>query len=108
MRFRIFVSSVQKESAAELVIRFLDRIEERRRLEKLLGSASGKFCCLYGRRRCGKTRLLEECLKGRADVFYYVADRSDRAAQISRFLQEATALNPAFGAVSVDWCENGC
>ena len=38
------------------MIRFLDRTEERRRLEKLLGSASGKFCCLYGRRRCGKTR----------------------------------------------------
>ena len=87
----------------KLVIRFLDRMEERRRLEKLLGSASGKFCCLYGRRRCGKTRLLEECLKGRANVFYYVADRSDRAAQISRFQQEATALNPAFGAAE---CRN--
>ena len=85
------------------MIRFLDRMEERRRLEKLLGSASGKFCCLYGRRRCGTTRLLEECLKGRANVFYYVADRSDRAAQISRFLQEATALNPAFGAAE---CRN--
>ena len=86
--------SVIKE---RVVFRFLDRIEERMRLEKLLSSSSGRFCCLYGRRRCGKTRLLEECLKNRSDVLYYVADRTDRAAQISRFLKEAAVLNPAFG-----------
>ena len=85
-------------------MQFLDRIEERRRIDRLLDSLSGRCCCLYGRRRCGKTRLLQECLAGRSDVLYHVADRSSRAAQIARFLKEAEILNPAFRAASCrDW-----
>ena len=68
------------------MIPFLDRIEERKRLVSLLDSAEGSFCCLYGRRRCGKTRLLDECLKDRENVLNYVADKSDRSAQIARFI----------------------
>ena len=83
---------------------FLDRTEERRRIDRLLDSREGMFGCLYGRRRCGKTRLLRECAEGRANVLFYVADRSDRSAQIARFLKEAEALNPAFGtATGRDW-----
>lgn len=82
---------------------FLDRTEERKRIIRLLDSPEGKFCCLYGRRRCGKTRLLQECTRDRADVLYYVADKSDRAAQIARFLKEAETLNPVFGTAA---CRN--
>ena len=85
-------------------MRFLDRIEERKRIETLLNDSSGGLCCIYGRRRCGKTRLLRECVKGRSNVLYYVADRSDRSAQIARFLKEATTINSAFSAASGrDW-----
>lgn len=85
-------------------MRFLDRIEERKRIEALLNGSSGALGCVYGRRRCGKTRLLRECVQGRPNVLYYVADRSDRSAQVARFLKEAVALNPAFRSVSGrDW-----
>ena len=86
------------------MIPFLDRIEEKKRINRLLDGEDGAFCCLYGRRRCGKTRLLCECVRGRQNVFYYVADKSVRAAQLARFIDEAAKINPAFGsAVGRDW-----
>ena len=86
------------------MIPFLDRIEERERITSLMDGAEGAFCCLYGRRRCGKTRLLGECLKNRGNVLNYVADKSDRSAQIARFLNEAQAIHPAFRSLSnPDW-----
>ena len=41
---------------------FFDRIEERVRLERFLSSGDGSMACLYGRRRIGKSRLLDEVL----------------------------------------------
>lgn len=41
-------------------MRFLDRIEECSRLKRLLQSETGALAGLYGRRRCGKARLLHE------------------------------------------------
>lgn len=59
---------------------FLDRREERARLTDFLLRAEGGMACLYGRRRIGKSRLLEEVLKGRADVISYCAFSSPKAA----------------------------
>lgn len=86
------------------MIPFLDRKDDHRRINALFDRDDGAFACLYGRRRCGKTRLLRECTKGRTNVLYYVADRSERPAQIARFVMEASALHPAFaGASGTDW-----
>ncbi|MFZ1986940.1 MAG: ATP-binding protein [Desulfatitalea sp.] len=82
---------------------FLDRENERLRLAKAFSSAEGTFCCLYGRRRCGKSRLLQESLPKRRSV-YFMADerepniqRSALAATIARYL-------PGFDAVRYpDW-----
>ena len=41
---------------------FMDRTEETRRLKRAFASRDGAFCCLHGRRRCGKSRLLQETL----------------------------------------------
>ena len=41
---------------------FLNRTEEKARLDALLDSPRGEFACVYGRRRCGKTRLLREVI----------------------------------------------
>ena len=85
-------------------MQFLDRIDERKRLTEFLDSADGGFACLYGRRRCGKTRLLEECLVGRDNAFYYLADRTERSAQISRFVREIAKKYPAMlAADGRDW-----
>ena len=58
---------------------FLDRVDERKRLERFLRQPEGAMECLCGRRRIGKSRLLEEVLAGCADVAAYCADRSEAA-----------------------------
>jgi len=83
---------------------FLDRIDERRRLEKFLSQSEGGTACLYGRRRIGKSRLLEEVLSGRADVVSYCADRSESALQRSRMAEDMAQFLPGFADVSYgDW-----
>lgn len=85
-------------------MRFLDREEELNRLDKLFDSDEGSLACLYGRRRCGKTHLLRESTGNRTNVFYHLADKSDKPAQIARFVGEVSAQIPAFRAVSAaDW-----
>ena len=83
-------------------MKFLDRVEERARLWKLLNGADGAFACLYGRRRCGKTRLLHECVAGLPNTIYYLADRSERPAQLARFVKEASRVLPAMAAAACD------
>ena len=83
---------------------FLDRVEERQRLDRLFDAPDGALACLYGRRRCGKTRLLRECVRTRRNVFYHLADKSERTAQMSRFIHETSAQMPAFRAATPgDW-----
>lgn len=71
---------------------FLDRGPERRRLRRAFAAPRASFSVLYGRRRCGKSRLLLESMPARRTV-YYVADmresilqRADVASQIARLL----------------------
>ena len=47
---------------------FFDRTDESDRLRRFLALKEGALACLYGRRRIGKSRLLEEVLKGRTDM----------------------------------------
>lgn len=59
---------------------FLDREKETARLRRAVGSAEGTFCCVYGRRRCGKSRLLQEALPAERTA-YYVADEREAVLQ---------------------------
>ncbi|HEX4953577.1 MAG TPA: ATP-binding protein [Thermoanaerobaculia bacterium] len=71
---------------------FLDRQEEAERLLGLLRRAEGSLGVLYGRRRCGKSRLLREVLPVDRTVYYVGDDRESRlqraslAAEIARLL----------------------
>ena len=83
---------------------FLDRIDEKRRLERFLALDEGAVACLYGRRRIGKSRLLEEVLDGRDQVVSYCADRSEPALQRARMATDVAALLPGFADVPyLDW-----
>jgi len=83
---------------------FLDRVDERRRLERFLAQDEGAMACLYGRRRIGKSRLLDEVLAGRRDVVSYCADRSEGALQRARMAEDVSALLPGFADVGYgDW-----
>jgi len=85
-------------------MKFLDRVEERRRLGRFLSQGEGGMACLYGRRRIGKSRLLDEVLSGRNDVVSYCADRSEGALQRARMAEDFARLLPGFAdAVYGDW-----
>ena len=83
---------------------FLDRIDERRRLERFLSQEEGGVACLYGRRRIGKSRLLDEVLAGRRDVLSYCADRNEAALQRARMAEDFARMLPGFpDVVYTDW-----
>ena len=83
---------------------FLDRIEEKERLNRFLALREGAAACLYGRRRIGKSRLLEEVFVGRHDVISYCADRSEAPLQRLRMAEDIARLLPGFADVAYrDW-----
>lgn len=84
---------------------FLDRKEEKNRLGGFLDSESGGLACLYGRRRCGKTRLIREVLEGRANAAYFLADRSVPQLQRLRMCEEVSRVVPVFSHIETptDW-----
>lgn len=79
---------------------FLDREEERKRLSRLMDSPEPAFACVYGRRRCGKTRLLLELLKMRGNSTYCLADRIDRQLQINAVARTLARTIPVFKPMS--------
>ena len=82
---------------------FLDRVEETRRLERLLKGRAGFLAVLFGRRRCGKSRLLQEVLDRDRSV-YYLADQRDAHLQRASLAREIARVMPSFDSVSYpDW-----
>ena len=81
---------------------FLDRVEEQKRFRRFLNLNEGALACLYGRRRIGKSRLVEEVVASRGDVVTFVAERSEAALQRSRMARDISALIPGFSDVSYD------
>ncbi len=79
---------------------FLDREDEQRRLKRFLDLQDGAMACIYGRRRIGKSRLIEEVVKGRDNVVSFVAERSEAALQRARLASDISALLPGFADVA--------
>jgi len=84
-------------------IPFLDRDEEAARLRRLLDRPEGSLGVLYGRRRCGKSRLLREILPPSRAV-YYVGDDREASLQLASLAAEIGRLLPGFERVAYpDW-----
>lgn len=82
---------------------FLDRDRELERLNRLLRRDSAGFGVLYGRRRCGKSRLLREALSPDRSIFF-VGDDRDGALQQAGLAREAGRLLDGFDQVRYpDW-----
>ena len=82
---------------------FLDRENERSRLARAFTGSEGSFTCLFGRRRCGKSRLIQEVLPPRRSV-YYVADERESGLQIASLATTIADLMPGFDQVTYpDW-----
>lgn len=84
------------------ILPFLDRESE---LAKLRAFAEGKppsLAILYGRRRCGKSRLLQEFARG-SDL-YFLADKQDAALQRERLASDAAKRLPGLDkAIYPSW-----
>ena len=82
---------------------FLDRVRELARLRRALSRPDGSLIVVYGRRRCGKSRLVQEALREHLHT-YYLADLSDAGIQRRALSVEAERVVPAFAAASYgDW-----
>jgi AAA+ ATPase superfamily predicted ATPase len=81
-------------------MKFLNRSEELRRLDKLATLPSGGLAVVYGRRRVGKTRLLLEWVRQR-DGLYTVADLS--APDVQRRYFAAAIATRLTGFADVDY-----
>lgn len=85
------------------IMRFLDRTEEMRRLERLVTRPEGGLAVVYGRRRIGKTRLLLEWVR-RHGGLYSVADTSAAEVQRRYFAGVVEERLPGFADVEYrDW-----
>jgi hypothetical protein len=87
----------------DVILPFLDRQHERVALAHLLASPQGRFAVVYGRRRCGKSRLLQQCLP-RARSIYYVADEREGPLQRASLAAAVAERLPGFDRVRYpDW-----
>jgi uncharacterized protein len=77
---------------------FLNRTAELDRLKKAFTAKSPSLVCLYGRRRCGKSRLLQQALKERPHVYFSGNDR-EAALQRQALAMEIGRLIPGFELV---------
>lgn len=83
-------------------MKFVDRIEETKRLKTALGREKASLVVVYGRRRLGKSTLIKRVLKNR-DV-YFLADRSEEQYQRAMLAKMLTQIYPDFDKVSYpDW-----
>ena len=79
---------------------FLNREKELERLQHSIRSEYPSFSVLYGRRRCGKSRLLQELkTPDSGEIIYYLADLSDASIQRFRVALEISRSIPHFGEV---------
>jgi len=81
---------------------FLNRTLETSRLSSILKNKSPKLIVVYGRRRLGKTRLLQELME--TEDIYFISDQRERPLQIKAFAKQVAYKLPDFDkAIYTDW-----
>jgi len=65
-------------------MKFVNRENELKHLEEEFSNKGARFTIIYGRRRIGKTRLIEEFIKNKKSIYYLAAQEEDRL-QIEEF-----------------------
>ncbi len=82
------------ERIPALKLGFLNREKEIVRLKKVLDSNDPAFVVVYGRRRIGKSTLLQKIISDK-DV-YYCADQRNSSLQIVGLAEEISRIIPGF------------
>lgn len=77
-----------------MALPFLDRDDERRRLQRFLTGEDGQLAVIYGRRRCGKSTLIQQICAD-SDI-YFLADQREATLQIQALATEVARVVPGF------------
>jgi len=80
----------------DMKLPFLNRDDEQRRLKRFLAPNGGRLAVVYGRRRCGKSTLIQHVADS-GDV-YFLADQREALLQIEALAREVQRLIPGFAA----------
>lgn len=81
---------------------FVNRTRELERIKKAINSKENSLSILYGRRRIGKTRLLQQLEND--DTIFFIADQRESNAQIKSFATIISGFIKDFDRVSYpDW-----
>ncbi|MGQ9460914.1 MAG: ATP-binding protein [Candidatus Bathyarchaeaceae archaeon] len=72
-----------------MILQFVDRQDELQALNGLLTKKKAALVLLYGRRRVGKTRLIQEFMKDKRGLYFYVPNAEEKAilAEFSRVVE---------------------
>ena len=73
---------------------FINRTKELDRITHLLTNQESMLLILYGRRRLGKTRLLQQIKND--DVVHFIADQNETPLQIAAFSKVAARYITGF------------
>ena len=76
---------------------FLDRNKEINKINKAIKDPNSALIVVYGRRRCGKSTLLQHISK-KQDI-YYLADQRETTLQIVALANEIERTIPNFSSV---------
>ena len=79
-------------------LHFMNRTREITKLTRVLGSPDPSLVVIYGRRRCGKSTLLQHVAK-KTDI-YFLADQQETPLQIQSLAVEIGRTIPGFGQVN--------
>ena len=75
---------------------FFNRDDEQRRLRRFLALDGGGLAVVYGRRRCGKSTLIQH-VAGPGDL-YFLADQRERLLQMESLAREVQRVISGFAA----------
>ncbi len=70
-----------------MILKFIDRCEELKALDRAFDSEKAEFYVIYGRRRLGKTELILHFLRDKTH-FYFLAKEQDLELEFDRFKQK--------------------
>lgn len=84
-------------------MKFVDRTNEMKRLEKSLNSGESELIVVFGRRRIGKSTLIRKVLSDMTDI-YFQADETQTANQLLLLSKSISKVYPGFDrAAYPDW-----
>ena len=85
--------------------KFVNRVKELETLEKQYSSDKSSLVIVYGRRRVGKTSLINEFLKRHKDTLYFLATEESETQNLNAFKLQVSEYtkNELLKYANVDW-----